>query len=70
LQQNILAQTFHENAYERNPGLRRTINERNIPFKPTEHFHKAELDARQQVMTKIAEAVWDVSRLDTEAAAQ
>jgi hypothetical protein len=64
LKQNILAQTFHENAYERNPGLRRIINEQNIPFKPYNHFRKADLEERQEVMTRLAEQVWNVARLD------
>jgi hypothetical protein len=64
LQQNILAQTFHENAYERNPGLQRIINERDIPFEPHSSFRKADLDKRQQVMIRLAEEVWNVARLD------
>jgi hypothetical protein len=31
LQQNMLAQTLHEKAYERNPGLRRVVGERKVP---------------------------------------
>ncbi len=70
LQQNILAQTFHENAYDRNPGLRRVINERNIPFQPYGQFRKADWETRQQVMTRLAEEVWNVARLDQEASPQ
>jgi hypothetical protein len=67
LQQNILAQTFHEKAYERNPGLRRVIHDQNIPFEPHSAFRKADLERRQQVMTRLADEVWSVTRLDAEA---
>ena len=67
LQQNVLAQTFHEKAYERNPGLRRLIDERKIPFKPYDTLKKIDLEERQSVVMRLAEAVWNVSRLDEEA---
>ncbi|MFZ0151469.1 MAG: DUF262 domain-containing protein [Xanthobacteraceae bacterium] len=67
LQQNILAQTFHENAYERNPGLRRVITDQHIPFRAHNHFRKEDLEARQKLVTQLAEAVWSASRLEQEA---
>jgi hypothetical protein len=69
LQQNILAQTFHENAYERNPGLKRVIHESKVPFESNASFGKSDLEKRQKVMLKLAEEVWNVARLDAASAA-
>jgi hypothetical protein len=63
LQQNMLAQTFHEKAYERNPGLRRLIEERAISFKPYADLRTIDLEERQTVVTRLAEEIWNVSRL-------
>jgi Protein of unknown function (DUF1524) len=63
LQQNVLAQTFHEKAYERNPGLRRLIEEWGIPFRPYDELKKIDLEQRQAVVTRLAEEVWNVTRL-------
>ena len=63
LQQNTLAQTFHEKAYERNPGLRRLIEERAISFKPYADLRTIDLEERQTVVTRLAEEIWNVSRL-------
>lgn len=63
LQQNMLAQTFHESAYERNPGLRRVINDDQIPFEPISQPTKQALDARQLVLLRLAEKVWSDDRL-------
>ncbi|MFH0297890.1 DUF262 domain-containing protein [Bradyrhizobium sp. 31Argb] len=63
LQQNVLAQTFHEKAYERNPGLRRLIEEWGIPFRPYDELKKIDLEQRQAVVTRLAEEVWNAARL-------
>lgn len=65
--QNMLAQTFHEQAYERNPGLKRVIADKGIPFEPHATSIDLDLDKRQRVLTRLAEEVWNVDRLDTEA---
>jgi len=67
LQQNVLAQTFHEKAYERNPGLRRLIDEWGIPFKPYDELKKIDIEERQSVVMRLAEEVWSVNRLTEEA---
>jgi Protein of unknown function (DUF1524) len=67
LQQNMLAQTFHEQAYERNPGLKRVIVEKDIQFEPYVTSAELNLDRRQTVLTRLAEEVWSTDRLDTEA---
>jgi hypothetical protein len=69
LQQNSLAQTLHEQAYDHNPRLKRLIDEVLIPFKPHAHFRKIDLEARQEIYMQLAEAVWSLDRLDREAEA-
>jgi hypothetical protein len=70
LQQNVMAQTFHEKAYERNPGLRRLIENWRIPFAPYEDLKKIDLEERQSVIMRLAEEVWSLSRLSEAAAPQ
>jgi hypothetical protein len=65
----VIGECLPRHRYERNPGLRRVINDHNIPFKSYDRFRKGDLDARQQVMTRLAEEVWNVARLDEEASA-
>lgn len=62
--QNQLSRTFGAGAYENNPGLRRIIEEHDVPFEPYAHFGKAELELRQAAIVKLAEVVWDPARLD------
>jgi hypothetical protein len=63
----MLAQTFHEQAYERNPGLKRVIVEKKIAFEPYRTAGDLDLDNRQAVFTRLAERVWSNDRLDIEA---
>lgn len=63
LKQNLLAQSLHPKCYERNPGFLRFIERTGLPFKPYDHFGKAELDERQLLYTKLAEHVWSTDRL-------
>jgi hypothetical protein len=64
LQQNALAKTLHEQAYEHNPGLKRVINQVGIPFKSHSQFKKDDIDTRQAVFIHLAEAVWSLDHLD------
>lgn len=68
IKENSLAQTLNEQAYERNPRLRRVMSEFDIPFTPHERFLKADIDARQRVYARLAEAVWSLDRLEEAAA--
>jgi hypothetical protein len=67
LKQNVLAQTLHDQAYTHNPRLKRLIDDFAIPFKSHDQFAKEDLEARQQLYTNIAEAVWNLDRLEREA---
>jgi hypothetical protein len=67
LTQNLLAQSLHENAYERNPGFRSFIDRSNLGFRPHPHFKKEDLDVRQKLCGALAERIWSPERLDQEA---
>lgn len=63
LKQNLLAQSLHPKCYERNPGFVKFIQHSGLPFKPYDHFRKADLDERQQLYIQLAEQTWSIERL-------
>jgi uncharacterized protein with ParB-like and HNH nuclease domain len=63
LKQNLLAQTLHEDAYQNNPGLKRFLKDSGLNFEAHEDFKKADLDRRSTLYLKLAEQIWDPSRL-------
>ena len=63
LKENLLAQSLHEKAYERNPGFLQFIEESGLPFQEYPEFRKAELDKRQRLYQHLAEQVWSPERL-------
>jgi uncharacterized protein with ParB-like and HNH nuclease domain len=65
--QNVLAQSLHENCYERNPGFLRFVEQSGLPFRPHPEFKKADVDARQDLYLRLAEQVWSPDRLEEEA---
>ena len=67
LMQNLLAQSLHEKAYEHNPGFIKFIKQTGLPFKPHANFKKTDLDARQALYRRLAEELWNPSRLLPEA---
>ena len=64
LKQNLLAQSLHERAYERNPGFKRFVEQTGLPFKAHAQFKKADLDKRQELYGKLAELIWSPDRLE------
>ena len=67
LQENLLARSLHEEAYERNPGFKRFIEDSKLPFKSHNQFSKNDLNERQKLYKEIAEKIWDPERLAREA---
>ncbi len=67
LGQNLLARSLHEQAYDHNPGFRRFIEQSGLPFCAHPEFRKVDLDARQRLYQKLAEAIWSPDRLTEEA---
>jgi hypothetical protein len=68
LKQNLLAQGLHEKAYERSPGFLRFVSDTGLPFTAHPTFKKADLDARQELYRRLAEDLWNPSRLAQEVA--
>jgi hypothetical protein len=66
LKQNLLAQSLHELAYERNPGFLRFVKETGLPFKAHPEFKRIDLDARQELYRRLAEEIWHPERLTRE----
>ena len=64
--QNLLAQSLHENAYERDPGFRRFIDRTGLSFRSHPEFKKSDLDARQDLYRKLAEQIWSPENLRRE----
>ncbi len=62
--QNLLARSLHPSAYENQPDFRRLQEVTGLPFKAYESFGPKELKERQELYIRIAEWVWNPSRLD------
>ena len=67
LKHNLLAQSLHERAYERDPGFVDFVRSSGLPLRAHEEFRKADLDARQELYRRVAEEVWSPARLTQEA---
>ena len=64
--QNILARTLCDEAYDRNPDLKRFIKQTGIPLRPHTEFKKADLEARQTLYLELAKRVWDPALITAE----
>ena len=67
LKHNLLAQSLHEDAYERDPGFSQFVRTSALPFKPHTDFHRRDLDERQDLYRRLAEQIWNPERLAHEA---
>ena len=64
LSQNPLARSLHPMAYENNPSFRRLCETHKLSFKPyPTTFSKADIDERAELYQKLAEIIWDPTRL-------
>jgi len=61
--QNLLARSLHPNCYENNPGFLRFIETSGLPFKPLEAFKTAEMEERCSLYLRLAEHIWNPSRV-------
>jgi len=66
-EQNLLARSLHESAYDHNPGFLRFIKDSGLVFHAHPDFKKADLDARHELYRTLAEQVWNPERLAREA---
>lgn len=67
LKHNLLAQSLHEDAYDRDPGFSQFVHSSALPFQPHAEFRKDDLEARQCLYTELAEQIWSPERLAHEA---
>ncbi|HEY2975874.1 MAG TPA: DUF262 domain-containing protein [Pyrinomonadaceae bacterium] len=65
--QNILAKSLHPKCYQHNPGFLKYVKTSGLLFQAHKEFTKSELDARHDLYRKLAEQIWNPSRLATEA---
>ena len=63
IRENLLTQSLHEKAYQRNPDCTQFIEESRLPFQAHPEFKKADLDARQKLYQQLAEQIWNPERL-------
>jgi uncharacterized protein with ParB-like and HNH nuclease domain len=61
--QNILAKSLHPDCYTLNPGFVAFVNRTGLPFRAHTNFRKADQEERQLLYRRIAEVVWNPSRL-------
>ncbi len=66
LKHNLLAQSLHEKAYERDPGFLKFIERTGLEFRHHKNFGREDLDARQELYRQLAAKVWDPNRLKEE----
>jgi hypothetical protein len=65
--QNLLARSLHPLCYEHNPGFLSFVSRSGLPFRPHEHFTKADLEERGELYRMIAERIWNPDDLLREA---
>jgi hypothetical protein len=61
--QNLLAQSLNQQCYERSPGFRRFILETGLSFKPLASFKTAQMEERSLLYLKLAEHIWNPTRV-------
>lgn len=62
--ENLLARSLHASAYTNNPGFLQLLKRTGLSFKPYEHFDEAAQSERQELYIRLAEWIWNPSRLD------
>lgn len=62
--ENLLARSLHPASYTNNPGFKALIARTGLPFKPYATFGPEELRERSELYIRIAEWIWNPTRLD------
>ena len=62
--ENLLARSLHASAYSNNPAFLGLIDRTGLPFRAYETFGPDEQAERQELYIRLAEWVWNPSRLD------
>lgn len=63
LKENLLAQSFHEDAYDHNSELKQFIMKSGLGFKSHSEFNKDDLNIRQELYQQLAGKIWNPERL-------
>lgn len=61
IKENLLAQSFCEATYEKNPTFKAFIKEKSLPFKPYTDFKKKDIQERCSLYAAIANHIWNKS---------
>ena len=64
--ENLLARSLHPLAYQNHPGFQSLLDRTGLPFRPYESFGPKEQAERQELYIRLAEWVWNPSRLDAD----
>ena len=59
IKENLMAQSFCEATYERNPGFISFCKANNLPFRPFPEFKKADIQEHCKLYAAIASLVWN-----------
>lgn len=62
--QNLIARSLHPNAYRNLPSFQSLLDRTGLPFRSYDSFGLKEQAERQELYIRIAEWVWNPSRLD------
>ncbi len=62
--QSLLTRSLHPLAYQNNPAFNAFIERTGLEFRPVDQFDPAAQQERQELYLRIAEWVWNPSRLD------
>jgi uncharacterized protein with ParB-like and HNH nuclease domain len=62
--QTILTRSLHPLTYEHNPSFQAFLDRTGLPFRPIDHFDRDAQQQRQELYVRIAESVWNPSKLD------
>ncbi len=62
--ESMLTRSLHPLAYQSNPSFRNFIERKELPFKAYEQFDQQAQKERQELYLRLAEWVWNPSRLD------
>lgn len=63
IKENLLTQSLHETAYEKNPGFVEIINNFGLPFRSHDEFKLADLSDRSKLYCLLAKIIWSTDRL-------
>lgn len=61
---SLMACAFHPLAYEKDPAFRQFLERTGLHFRPYDRFGPDEQQERQELLIRLAEWVWNPSRLD------